>query len=319
MGRGRLDAVALDSGEVTAILRLKRPVAAAPGDRFVLRRPSPARTEAGGRLLDVSPPLGVARRRATAPRLAALAAAATPEAAAAARLELHGQSVVEGTVRLSADVATLLGDRASEVVLAHHETEPDQAGMPLAALRPALARELRRLVTIDPSMATRAVDDLVTRLVADRRLERARDGVRDPGHEARAIPLAVEEAMDRLEAALDVPAPPSLAEAARAAGCPPAGLRALEADGRIVRVDDDLAWAAGAWQRLTGTALELAGREPLTPAALRDATGTSRKYVMAILEELDRRAVLRRTPAGHVPGPRAFVATAGPLATGHGR
>jgi hypothetical protein len=32
---------------------------------------------------------------------------------------------------------------------------------------------------------------------------------------------------------------------------------------------------------------------------------------MAILEDLDRRGVLRRTPEGHVPGPRA--ATAGAL------
>ena len=49
----------------------------------------------------------------------------------------------------------------------------------------------------------------------------------------------------------------------------------------------------------------LAADAPLTPAALRDATGTSRKYVMALLEELDRRGLLRRTPEGHVPGPRA--------------
>ena len=49
----------------------------------------------------------------------------------------------------------------------------------------------------------------------------------------------------------------------------------------------------------------MAATEPLTPAAFRDATGTSRKYVMAILADLDRRGVLRRTPAGHVPGPRA--------------
>jgi hypothetical protein len=27
--------------------------------------------------------------------------------------------------------------------------------------------------------------------------------------------------------------------------------------------------------------------------------------VMALLEDLDRRGVLRRTPTGHVPGPRA--------------
>jgi hypothetical protein len=38
---------------------------------------------------------------------------------------------------------------------------------------------------------------------------------------------------------------------------------------------------------------------------LRDALGTSRKYVMAILTDLDRRGMLRRTDAGHVPGPRA--------------
>jgi hypothetical protein len=49
----------------------------------------------------------------------------------------------------------------------------------------------------------------------------------------------------------------------------------------------------------------MAAAGPLTPAAYRDATGTSRKFVMAILEDLDRRGVLRRTDAGHVPGPRA--------------
>jgi hypothetical protein len=52
-------------------------------------------------------------------------------------------------------------------------------------------------------------------------------------------------------------------------------------------------------------ALEGARAAPLTPAALRDATGTSRKYVLAILEDLDRRQILRRTPEGHIPGPRA--------------
>jgi CRP-like cAMP-binding protein len=111
--------------------------------------------------------------------------------------------------------------------------------------------------------------------------------------------------MDRLEAALDVAAPPSLADAARMTGCPPAGVRELERSGRIVRLADDLAWAARAYRRLEAQALGLASTTPLTPAMLRDATGTSRKYVMAILEDLDRRDVLRRTPEGHVPGPRA--------------
>ena len=77
----------------------------------------------------------------------------------------------------------------------------------------------------------------------------------------------------------------------------------------FVRLDDDLAYAAAAYRRLEARAVELATVGPLVPAALRDATGTSRKYVMAILEDLDRRGILRRTPAGHVPGPRAVMAT----------
>jgi selenocysteine-specific elongation factor len=100
-------------------------------------------------------------------------------------------------------------------------------------------------------------------------------------------------------------APPPLSETARATGCPPAGIRELERSGRIVVIDDDLAYAASAYHDLESRALDLASRAPLTPAALRDATGTSRKYVMAILADLDRRGVLRRTDAGHVPGPRA--------------
>jgi hypothetical protein len=111
--------------------------------------------------------------------------------------------------------------------------------------------------------------------------------------------------MERLERALEVPAPPSLPDAARAAACPPEGVRALESTGRIIRVDPDLAWSAAAFGELQATALRLAADQPLAPAALRDATGTSRKYVMALLEELGRRGILTRTPAGHVPGPKA--------------
>ena len=113
--------------------------------------------------------------------------------------------------------------------------------------------------------------------------------------------------MDRLEAALAVVTPPSLAEAARAAGCPPDGVRALERDGRIVRLEDDLAWAAATYRELVRRALAMAAAAPLTPAAFRDATGSSRRYVMVILEDLDRRGLLRRTDAGHVLGPTTLA------------
>ena len=51
----------------------------------------------------------------------------------------------------------------------------------------------------------------------------------------------------------------------------------------------------------------MAAVAPLSPAAYRDATGTSRRYVLAILEDLDRRGLLRRTDAGHVLGPRTIA------------
>ncbi len=124
-------------------------------------------------------------------------------------------------------------------------------------------------------------------------------------------------AMDRLVALLATATPPSLAAAAREAGCPPEGIRLLEQANRIVRLDPDLAWAEPTWRELAGRALAMAAVAPLAPAAYRDATGTSRKYVMALLEDLDRRAILRRTEAGHVPGPRA-AQLAGPVAGGAG-
>jgi selenocysteine-specific elongation factor len=111
--------------------------------------------------------------------------------------------------------------------------------------------------------------------------------------------------MDRLERALATAAPPALAEAARTAGCSREGVRALETSGRIVVLEPDLAYAATTYREITATAVAMARTAPLTPAALRDATGTSRRFVMAILEDLDRRAVLRRTSDGHVPGSRA--------------
>ena len=117
--------------------------------------------------------------------------------------------------------------------------------------------------------------------------------------------------MDRLEVALTDVAPPRLGEAARQARCLPEGVRALERAGRIVVLEPDLAYAMSTYRDLAATALRLAATGPLTPAAFRDATGTSRKYVMAILEDLDRRAILRRTPAGHVPGPKAPTAATG--------
>ena len=323
-GRGRSDAVDLPDGRRVATLRLTRPIAAAVGDPFALRVPSPAAAAAGGTVIDVAPPIGVSRRRATPEALAALATAwlhGDSTAELAARVRLHGlvpqptrggeaDAAPPGGRRvggwiLAEDEAKTLDAEALRLVDAHHDVEPLAAGMPLAGLRRALVRSLRHRVTTDESTAGGVVDGLIEALVLGGRLARSGDVVRDPARSSGALPPDVLAAMDRLEAAMAVVAPPPFGEAARLAGCPAEGVRALEASGRIVRVEPDLAWAGTTYRELEALAVGLADPGPLTPAALRDATGTSRKYVMALLEDLDRRGVLRRTPAGHVRGPRA--------------
>jgi selenocysteine-specific elongation factor len=320
IGRGRRDVVDLPDGRRIARIRLVRPIAAANGDRFVLRRPSPAATLAGGFVLDASPPAGPSRRRASAERLGALAnapgsATGAATALAAALLELHGvlaapDGVASPSVptigghHLAPDVLADLEDRAMALVGAR-DVDGSVAGHRLAELRMALVRGLRREVTVEPRAAASIVMAVLDRLVESGRLDRDGDLIRLAGGDRPSLPPATLASMDRLEHALATAAPPALGEAARTAGCPSEGIRALEASGRIVRLDADLAYAASTYRDLEATAVRLATPGPLSPAALRDATGTSRKYVMALLEELDRRGMLARTPTGHVRGPRA--------------
>ena len=100
VGRAGRDALP-DAG----IVRLGVPVAARPGDRFVLRRPGAA--PVGGRALDVVPPRGLSRRRQTPDRVAALASA-TGADAVRARVDLHGAIVADGRVDLAPDVTERL-------------------------------------------------------------------------------------------------------------------------------------------------------------------------------------------------------------------
>jgi selenocysteine-specific elongation factor len=302
VGRSGRDTADLENGEVVAVLRLAEPIATAAGDTLVLRRPSPAATLAGGRVLDADPARGVSRRRSAPDRLAALAAAAPrSEAWLAARLDLHG-AVGSPRPGLASDVDRWLTERVSLSIAGAADGTLSRSG-----LRSEVARALRHRVTIEPAAAANVASGAIDRAVAAGRLRAEGDRLLDPERAAAGPDPNLAAAMDRLEQALDNAAPPPLAEAARRAGCPPAGIRALEADDRIVVLDDDLAYAASAYRTLERQALALAAKGPLTPASFRDATGTSRKYVMAILEDLGRRGILRRTPDGHLPGPRAAI------------
>ena len=319
VGRGRTDLVRAPAGAVTR-LRLARPIAVAAGDHFVLRGGASNELIVGGVVVDPQPPVGPSRRRATEEILAGVVSP-DPMVRARSFVGVHGVIDERRLADLSGIEAALLVPKAiaavalagwlvAEPIAALLEADALAAvsaragSLPLAELRTRLARLFRRLATVDPRAAATIVDALVDGIVARGDLARDRDQVVEPGRSAGPAP-AVLAAMERLERILATTGPPSLAEAIRATGCPPDGVRALEAAGRIVRLDADLAYASGTYEALTAAALRLARAGALSPAALRDATGTSRKFVMAILEDLDRRGILRRTPAGHVPGPRA--------------
>ncbi len=320
IGRGRRDWLVLPDRRLVARLRLTRPIALADGDRFVLRPGQAGATPIGGTILDGRPPTGPSRRRAEPAGLAALASAdrATHERAL---LTIHGVLPRDRgpTLAHSLSGPRLLADRwVDQAIAANLEAEAEalvgaagggtaQPGRPTAEVRASLVRTLRRTATIDPNRAGAIVDAILGQLEAAGRLLQSAGRLHEPG---RTIGPSADlaPAMDRLEEILAVVTPPALSEAIRQSGCPANGVRALEAGSRIVRIDDDLAYAAETYGKLARTALSLARSTPLSPAALRDATGTSRKYVMAILEDLDRRGILRRTPAGHLPGPRAALA-----------
>ena len=325
VGRGRADLVGLPDGRQVVRFRFARPIAVAAGDRFVLRRGGPNGTIIGGRVLDPEPPIGPSRRRISADLVAGLASG-HPIEQARALIAVHGVldpsrlahlpaigspdrtalgAITLAGVLVAEPIATALAAEALSAVQAPRGPSA-VSGQSLAELRTRLVRFLRRLATVDERRAGQIVEALLAGLVAEGRLARSADRIHEPGRPAE-LPAALSAAMDRLERALATAAPPALGEALRAAGCPPDGVRMLEAEGRIVRLEPDLAYAAATYRAMAGEALEMARSGALTPAAFRDATGTSRKYVMAILEDLDRRGILRREPHGHLPGPRAAM------------
>ena len=300
----------------TAILRLAAPIAAASGDRFVLRRPSPAEPLAGGRVLDPRPPTGAAWRRATAAEVRALApwrlarpSAPRPSSALHGALPRSrpevgalppGRRRPAGRLVLAPPVASAVIAEALAAVGCRPATgsrSPSCArvsGAPCAGARRS---------TRPPPPRPRGA--LVEALVGAGRLARTGDLVHlpEPGRRPRRRRCSPPWTGSRPPSTR--PRRPALPEAARAPaarrpGCAPSRRR----DGSSASTRT----SRGRRRRSPACRPSRSGwRRPArsTPAALRDATGTSRKYVMALLEELNRRGVLARTPDGHVRGPRA--------------
>ncbi len=175
---------------------------------------------------------------------------------------------------LSDDEIDRLRTEALQRVNAHHTSSPLRPGLPAAQL----AGEL--------GVASAVLDALIA---ADTELEMrgaevALAGFRsalDPPQESRWL-----EASARLQrAGLAVPAIPEL-------GIDPELLHAVARSGRVVLIDETLAYLPDQIEQIEEVLRQMDG--PFTVAQARDALGLSRKYVVPLLEWLDRRGFTKR-------------------------
>ncbi|MBT7595638.1 MAG: selenocysteine-specific translation elongation factor [Gemmatimonadetes bacterium] len=316
----------LAAGERTvAQIRLERPVAAAHGDRFVVRRYSPAVTIGGGVVLDPAPakhregesdaavaleglrdvPLAAAliawvrHRRRHVPRLQDAAAAfgmdAEPLLAAAGEaltcFDDHGlRHLVTGEL-WAADGALIV-----DTLTRYHRAAPQEAGM----TRAALIREL----SMDASGPL--FEALLARLEADGTLARDGAALRLSSHQ---ISLRPEDEIlaDQIEHELatgGLSEPPDAAALAAAMGTD-AGqildlLRAMDRLKRIVFLDATL-FVSTSQMAQARRCLEdqLSSAEQISVSDFRQALETNRRYALAFLNYFDAEGWTIKGDGGH--------------------
>jgi selenocysteine-specific elongation factor len=318
-----LDADALGSGESGwAQLRLREPVAAARYDRFIIRLPSPSMTLGGGQIVETQPVRRHRRHdRRVAERLATLAQG-VPEKVLLALLEERGPLTGRELVRQSqlplaeaqqALGALVAGGRAVALG-APAEGAVDAAPQGPLIARGAWDRLMRRAAdllqgyhTEHPIRSGMPREEIKSRLglsgeLGNQVLQRARsqglvrlegDAVALPQHVVR-LTTEQEAAIARTLAAFAGSyAPPAYSEIEAALGAPLA--QHLLETGRLVRLDEAVVYAPEVLAEMTERLrAHLEAQGTATVAEVRDLFGTSRKYAVAFLEEMDRRRITKR-------------------------
>jgi len=289
-----------------ARITLSKPLALDLHERFVVRDSGRRATVAGGRVVD---PLPRGRGRPPTARLRELDAASRDETPGI--LLAWDEVGRAGELRLTTGVATapagaapvgewLLSPAAAEraretleaALAGYHAEHPLRPGMDVAETRAALAEA-------HPSFADDALADaFVAREVERDHVAREGAAIRLPGHRVRT---EGSDHADRLVAAVsaDELAPPTVRELA-ASGFDAELVKAVCAEGRLVRVGPDLVMTPSVVLRAEGLA-RAAGPDGITVSAFRQSLGTSRKYAVPLLELLDARGVTRRVGDVRIP------------------
>jgi selenocysteine-specific elongation factor len=279
-----------------------RPLAAAAGDRFVLRIPSPSATVAGGRFADVAPrrhPRHDARVSASLERR--VAGGVLQEELAKYPRGITAEALLKASLAEDADLSSLEARRAGQWLFApaaweaiklraereldaYHRSHPLRQGMPREELKSRLGVSPQALPLVVAGLAEEGaiVDRAGTLSRPEHRVEiEAGKG----GPAARLLETLGREPF----------APPSMAEAMREAGADAEVARALADQGALVRMSDEVAFTKDAYENAVALVREIVAEEgSITVARLRDRMGASRRPVLALLEHLDAERVTRR-------------------------
>ncbi|HET9426338.1 MAG TPA: selenocysteine-specific translation elongation factor [Gemmatimonadaceae bacterium] len=294
----------------SARIVLDTPVVLRAGDRFVLRRSSPLETIGGGVVVDPLPPkrakpwppdLSVTERLRRIVDEAGTSGA--PVSRLPQRLGIRPRDV-DGAIASLRSGVTRVGGRlwASSViddlsklirklVAEHHRQKPLDRGAPVNDLR-ARTRVPAELF-----------DHELGELVESRKLASDAGVIRQPGFSAGLS--AAEDKVAKAALAELVAAggePPSVTELAQRHGPQVANvMRFLERTGDVIQVEPGRFYTketlAAVLARLRAVMPE--PRE-YTPAELREALGTSRKFLIPLLEYCDRQGLTVRTETGRM-------------------
>ena len=326
-----LDRNELKPGEEALVqCRLDKPLVAERGDYFVIRSYSPMTTIGGGKVLDPHPPKHRRFRQEVLERLAELKQEPQAGGDAAFIVRKLEELLVADLPTLSrqarfADAQTqkvldaLVQDglvlKSGKVYLPkkHYQQYEELILKELALFhqKTPLARGVSRARLrgyLPAAFTQQGYDALLEHLQSEGKLEQLGELVCLSGF--KPSPAAGDQKLlGRLEEVYKAAAfkPPAQYEALEKA-CVAAPrseefFNYLEAEGRLVKVSDDLYFHSSVYEqalKLLRSHFKQGGR--ITLAQFRDLSGTSRKFAQALLEHFDRLKLTRRVEDYRVPG-----------------
>jgi selenocysteine-specific elongation factor len=289
-------------GERFARLLLAEPVLALPGDHFVLRRPSPALTVAGGTVIDPFPPRRLNRAK-TFDRLSALTSAYSEQRIEILTEEKPAGLSVSQLVRLTGFAPETIA-RTRNLILINGQHLVSKRWV--EQQRRKLVEWLAAFHTSNPaaagapvSQARLGLDPLLLGPVFDNWPEVSLRGdlVALSSHRPR-VPALDAQALARIELAFRQAGfqPPAPNEVLAAAGDPKTArghLESLVKDGKLIRISGDLIFHAEVIRHIRQSLAAHKGRR-FSVTDFKSWTNVSRKYAIPLLEYLDHQRVTKR-------------------------